>query len=366
MYDRKSSSRKSRRVPKGIGAVDLLKSKVRPVRWIVDQLIKPGLVLFAGAGKLGKTAASAELLYACGTSNAQAFGELDVQHGTAIYLALEDSRARFADRLRRISEGRPEPTHLRLFLSWPVLDSAGLAKLDALVEAQRPRVRMVCVDTIALCRPQGKTGYLKDYAFARTLQRWALRRRLALICVTHLTKNSHKDFAADVAGSMGAFSSCDTLLHLSRARGEQRALLRVVSRETGEKEIPLEMTNDGLWRIAPDGEETWLSPERKAIKAALHEEPLGPKSVALKTGLPEGSVRVLMSKMVKLGQLQRVGRGRYVLPGPQRSAVPTSDNVVNVNDQEDESGDQNAPHAPVVSINDLVTARANDDDGVIH
>ena len=65
---------------------------------------------------------------------------------------------------------RPEPEHLKLFLSW-TLDPAGQTKLDNLVMAQQPRVRAVVVDTVALARQSTKSTYLKDYAFMRELQR---------------------------------------------------------------------------------------------------------------------------------------------------------------------------------------------------
>jgi len=46
-------TKKPPRVPRGLIASDLLNRRVRRPRWIIDQLCKPGLVLFAGAGKLG-------------------------------------------------------------------------------------------------------------------------------------------------------------------------------------------------------------------------------------------------------------------------------------------------------------------------
>ena len=193
-----------------------------------------------------------------------------------------------------------------------------------------------------------------------------------MICVTHLTKSSHKDFAANVAGSMGAFSSCDTLLHLSRARGEKRALLRVVSRETGEKELPMEMTEQGLWRIAPDAEEeAWMSPERRALIAALRvQSPQGPKALSQLTGIPHGSCRVMLSKMAKAGHLQRV-RGGYILPEAStvNSCTDNTDNTTAVADTGPQpDGDQDAGLAPIISLADFVTTRAqaNDDDGVVH
>ena len=347
---------------------------MRQPRWIVDQLIKPGLVLFAGAGKLGKSLLSMEMAIGIATKT-QVLGELDVQAGTAIVLALEDSRARLADRLSRLTIERPDPEQLKLFLRWPALDEQGLAKLDALVEAQQPKVRTVIVDTLALCRPHGKTGYLKDYQFMRTLQRWALRRKLALICVTHLTKSTHKDFAADVAGSMGAFSSCDTLLHLSKAaRTDRLALLRVVSRETGEKEIPLEMTDDGLWKIAPDADdEVRMSPERRAVIEALRvQSPQGPKAISEVTGIPHGSCRVMMSKMAKAGQLQRV-RGGYI-PG-KKLATTTSDNIFTDNSDNTSSDleveqqialNETTDLAPVVQLAAFATGGGDNDDEPIH
>ena len=148
----------------------------------------------------------------------------------------------------------------------------------------------------------------------RKLQKLALRRRVGVVAITHLTENSHKDYASDVQGSVGGVSSCDTLLHLSRSRGSSTAVLQMTSRETGEKTIPLDLTGAGQCRLDPATEEAWMSPERKAIIDALRDlSPRGPKEVAAVTGLPFGSVRVTVSKMAKSGQLRRV-LGGYALP----------------------------------------------------
>src|SRR2546426_9791422 len=117
------------RIPKGIAASDLLAIKVRKPRWLVNELVPPGLVLFAGSGKLGKTKLMLELAAAVATGT-DALSNLPTDKGTVVFLALEDTRARLASRLQQMSSnGRPAPDLLKFFLDFPKLDDRGIEKL---------------------------------------------------------------------------------------------------------------------------------------------------------------------------------------------------------------------------------------------
>ena len=68
------------------------------------------------------------------------------------------------------------------------------------------------------------------------------------------------------------------------------------------------------WTIAGDAAEVQRSDERSKILDALKEaiEPLGPSDVAAVTGMKNDNVRFLLHKMVKAGEIQTEGRGKYV------------------------------------------------------
>jgi hypothetical protein len=69
-----------------------------------------------------------------------------------------------------------------------------------------------------------------------------------------------------------------------------------------------------------------LSEERRAIHRVLEAAgaPLGPREIAEQAGSPYGSVRQLLSEMVREGQVARPAYGKYALPAPMQAGARPS------------------------------------------
>ena len=76
-----------------------------------------------------------------------------------------------------------------------------------------------------------------------------------------------------------------------------------------------------------------MSDERKAILEALAGEcePVGPNVIADVSGLANGNVRYLLHKMAKAGEVQKVGRGKYLHP---HTTPPNIANNANIGEDE--------------------------------
>jgi hypothetical protein len=107
------------------------------------------------------------------------------------------------------------------------------------------------------------------------------------------------------------------MLVLKRDRGRADAYLHVTGREIEEEaELALRWDADlASWKLVGDAEEYRISQERQEIVQVLEEggEPMTPKEVAELLGKPSNTVKYLMWRMSKDGQLATAGKGRYSL-----------------------------------------------------
>ena len=99
-------------------ASDLLGAELPEPRVAVDGLLPEGLTFMAGAPKLGKAWLCLGLAIAV-ASGGRALGNIHVERGDVLYLALEDNARRLQDRLRLLLNGEAPPEGLHLELEWP-------------------------------------------------------------------------------------------------------------------------------------------------------------------------------------------------------------------------------------------------------
>ena len=71
--------------------------------------------------------------------------------------------------------------------------------------------------------------------------------------------------------------------------------------------------NACTWRIVGDAAAIRLTKEREKILDALEEAgtPIGPREIAIATGMKEGNVRRLLRKMHKEGLIKQPSYGKY-------------------------------------------------------
>ena len=166
-------------------AAELLAAQLPDPRWAVDGLFPEGLCVHGGAPKLGKSWMGLGLGIAVGKGG-RAFGKINVEHGDALYLALEDNARRLQSRLRLLLNGDEAPSGLYLETEWPRLDQGGDEKLVGWLDAH-PTARLVLVDVYPRIRPYSRDQsnlFQADYEAASLLQAIAVSRGVATVCLT--------------------------------------------------------------------------------------------------------------------------------------------------------------------------------------
>ncbi|TCC10910.1 AAA family ATPase [Kribbella soli] len=309
----------------------LMAEEFAPPRWAVPGLIPEGLSLLAGAPKAGKSWLSLNLALgiAAGTP---VLGEVSVDPGEVLYLALEDTPRRLQSRMGKILGDRPAPAGLTLLTEFPTLPAGGANAIRGWLSGRR-NARMVVIDVFAKIRgasPTGVNPYDADYAAMGRAKRIADDYGIAVVLVHHLRKMGADDFTAELSGTNGIVGAADTIMALKRPRGEADGVLHITGRDVDEAERAMRFDPDtGTWSLlAGAAVDHTLHHSRAAILAYVRQAPgATPKAISDALGGDRESVRKTCGRMADDGQLRRRDGGRYYPPDTATvPAVPESQN----------------------------------------
>jgi len=297
-------------------AAALKKFEFPPLQWAVPGLLPEGVAIVAGAPKLGKSAWAMNLCVAVATGG-KAFGAFDVEQGDALYLSLEDGGPRrVKERLARHLHDEPWPERLRLATEMPRLDEDGAYDLNAKLETL-PEARLIVVDTLQRIRPQptsnrNRAQYETDYEALETLTSLAAESNVTIAVIHHTREMAADDWLDSVSGSRGLSAAVDTVIVAKRGRGSADVVMQVTGRDLPEAEYAFDVDFDTFtWRFIGDATTAQLSNDRRAVIDAIDDGPLTPTQIADATGLKVDSVKHLVRRMTKDGQIRNHGDGSY-------------------------------------------------------
>lgn len=298
-------------------AAELQAMQFPPLKYVVPGFIAEGCTILAGPPKLGKSWLMLDAGLAVASGGTCFGGACD--QGAVLYLALEDNHRRLKERISKLLGSDEEwPSAFLYAVSWERADCGGTERIRHwLLAADKPR--LVVVDVLAKFRPAGGTenSYAADYAAVSGLQALASEFGVAIVIVHHVRKaGSDVDPFEKVSGTMGLTGAADTTLVLDRSGSGITLYGR--GRDIEEVEVDMRFERETCrWLVAGPVEEARRSDERRRILAAVAAagSALTPTEIAATTGMKPDNVRQLLHTMMASGELSRLGRGKYVLPG---------------------------------------------------
>lgn len=296
---------------------ELLKAHFDPILWIVEGLIPEGLCILASPPKTGKSIFCLQLSIAAVTGGLM-MGKFQASECNVIYYALEDSERRIQDRLLKMmgEVDRNKLANFKVKLELPTLENGGIEELEAFL-TEHPDCKVIIIDTYQKVNPATQSqsnAYEKDYKTLSPLQALAMRFHVAVIVVTHLRKEETSDPLHRIMGSTAMTGAADTILLLKCARKSERGSLYVTGRDVEEEEYAIERMPDMQgWRFLGIASECRISQERQEVIDLLKDTDatMSPTEVAQVLSKTEGSIKVLLGKMAKAGQIQRTSHGKY-------------------------------------------------------
>jgi hypothetical protein len=300
-------------------AADLRRMSFPPIRYVVPGYIAEGCTLLAGRPKLGKSWLVLESGLAVARGG-DCLGGIQCEQGDVLYLALEDNRRRLQRRIDKLlGPLNPEwPEAFEYATEWPRANEGGLDKIRQWIAA-KPNPRLVIVDVLAMFKPvrgSSESLYEADYAAIKGLQGLAGEYGVAIVVVHHTRKSgAESDPFEKVSGTLGLSGAADTTLILDR--DGNGATLYGRGRDVEEIESAVVFDKPACrWHVQGEASEVRRTDERGAVLAALGDatEPMSPGEIADETRMSNQNVRQLLVKMVKAGEVLKVGRGQYRHP----------------------------------------------------
>jgi len=141
-------------LPGTVDAAALMQKQFSPPRWVIQGLLREGLVVLAGRPKIGKSWFLLQLSLA--VASGHPLFDMGVEKGCGLYLALEDTQPRLQTCIRQLRGNPPlSPGHLTFATEWPRLDAGGLKKLEAWLTTV-DNCRLIIIDTLQKVRPPQK------------------------------------------------------------------------------------------------------------------------------------------------------------------------------------------------------------------
>ena len=190
----------------------------------INGLLCPGLYLFVGDPKIGKSFCMLQMAYQ--VSRGEPFLGFEVPSASPVlYLALEDTEERLQDRLFRMF-GTKITDNLHMAIKADKLDDQLIEQLKNFMY-QCPETRLIIIDTLQKARKETSNpcNYSADYEAIGKLKAFADERKVSLILVHHMRKQESSNKADMINGTNGLYGASDGAFLMYRKGGSDEELM---------------------------------------------------------------------------------------------------------------------------------------------
>lgn len=232
-------------------AQNLLNQDPPEIEFIIDNLLTPGLTIFAASPKSGKSTLLTHLM-ANISRGVGVFWSRSVSKSKVLYLGLEDGIARIHKRLveynKNLMFGKSIPLNDLYFAV--ETEKTGAEFIEQLKsEIKREKFKVVVIDVLhKIFDPKHNFGYAAQYEIMDGLHKCAIDTNTAIIVVHHTNKKASSGLQS-ISGTQGLTAAADNIMILSRTSdswADAYLKLDVQGRDIDPQEIWLEITNDGM------------------------------------------------------------------------------------------------------------------------
>ena len=313
--------------PLTITAEELVEMEMAPPKEAIPGIAPEGVTILGSKPKIGKTWMALGFGVAVAAGGC-VFGQIPVEKGSALILALEDNNRRIQKRLKKMLGESPAPAGLEIATEWKRRDEGGLEDLREWLD-DHPDARLIVIDTLKKIRPRGHDSrniYDVDYEALEPLLPLAAEYGVAIIVIHHLRKTGAADPLDEISGSTGLTGGVDGVMVLKRERGTADATLYVDGRDIEEpEELALKWNSDvASWVVVGEAADARRSPARQEILDLLRGKGLlAPVEIAEALGKNRNTVRWLLSQMNGDEEVVAEG-GKYKLPPPTPPTLLTT------------------------------------------
>jgi hypothetical protein len=292
------------------------------LRPLIPGLLLPGLTLFSGPSRFGKSLMSLDMALGVATGSACFGGAVPNVYGDVLLISFEDSSPSIAARVTDyfgVREMIPDLSRLT-FVPASIASKENPATLARRWLDSVANPTLIIIDTFQRMKAAfpGQRGYGNSYendvAAVAPLHRFTQEHNVALLIVHHLKQGEWvegQDYYEKVSGSTGLVATADTNLIVKWSRDARDAAMKVSPRIAESHEISLARV--GMWWHIFDGVPRGNMGDRKRdlLDWIAMSGEVTPKQCAEHLGVDEKNASAYLSQLVKSGHVSRAGRGRY-------------------------------------------------------
>ena len=236
---------------KGILAKDLEQEELKPIEWVVDGLIAPGLNLIAGKSKIGKSFAALDLSY-----QVEIGGEWLGQkcnQGSVLHYSLEDGKSRIKNRWK-VMGIKPQEANYQFRDRQPKIPLLTMGLEDEIEDwiINTSNAKLVVIDVYVKVKKTiggyKLNSYENDNYNLQDLQTLATKYQIAIVLVHHLKKLKADDVFDEITGSAGIQSNMDSMIVISSDRKKtQNPILSCIPKDAEQQEFEIKLNSKCIW-----------------------------------------------------------------------------------------------------------------------
>ena len=223
-----------------ISAEQLIKQKLAPINWCIEDFLPQGLALVVAQPKAGKSWLTLAICLSVATGID--FLGYHTNKGESLYLALEDSRHRLKNRLGKILGENEIPKDFNFVIKAPSLANGLIDMLEKHMQ-EHPATKLIAIDTLQKIRTgatKQEGAYAADYREVGMLKSFADKYNIAVLLVHHLRKQKDADVFNKISGTNGIMGVADTIFILDKdSRESDEAKLHITGRDVEFDELYL-------------------------------------------------------------------------------------------------------------------------------
>lgn len=241
-----------------ISAADLLEMDLPPIRYTVENLLPQGLTILASPPKYGKSWLVLDLCLS--VASGSPFLNKSTLQSEALYLALEDSKNRLQERIKKVLNNKKPSSAFKIATDAPTLGNGLMEWLNEYIKLN-PATKLIVIDTLQKIRGnanKNETAYSNDYKEIGCLKKFADDNALSLLLVHHLRKmGDDTDVFMRISGTNGISGAADTMLALSKAkRSDDETTLSITGRDVEQNDFLIQFDKNACkWILVGDAEE---------------------------------------------------------------------------------------------------------------
>ena len=234
----------------GILAEVIAKEEFKPIDWLVENIIAPGLTIIAGKSKIGKSWLVLHLSY-CIEKGEEFLGRKCAK-GDVLHYSLEDGKRRIKTRWDKMCI-QPDQTYYQFTHRKPKIPILTMGLEEEIEDWANniPNPKMVVIDVYVKVKKtisKSLNAYENDNYNLQNLQTLAIKYNIGIVLVHHTKKGSENDVFDEINGSAGIQSNMDSMIVLASSRkAGKNSVFHCIPKDAEQLEFEVGMNEQMIW-----------------------------------------------------------------------------------------------------------------------